>query len=144
MDQWYIIIGVLLAALFGGAALGAFWVEGLKRTKYRPLARRKKRDPDPWDEAMYKAWTQGAVLAALSGLAGGLALWDALASVVLTISASIGGLGSRIFYDKVLDPVIRAFGEKAAKRIAGHTVAPRPETRVGMPAVDEDLPPEDP
>jgi hypothetical protein len=122
MDKWYTILGVIAAALLSGAALGAFWVEGLKKSLLRMYERRKRRNPDAYDQAIFWAWISGAVMALVAGLAIGLALdKGALAVVVLTLGATIGGLGSKVFYDKVIEPSIRAL-----------------ETRIGIPAAPED------
>ena len=131
MTDWYTVVGVFMGAVLVAAALGSFWIEGLKRSLLRPYERRKKRNPDAFDRAIFYAWISGSFIACGAS-------WWVTNDRALTVAGLVGGLGSRVFYDKVLEPSIRALGGKLAKRIAGHTVAPRPETRVGVAAVDDE------
>lgn len=101
MTDWYAVAGVFLGTVLVAAALGSFWIEGLKRSLLRPYERRKRRDPDSFDRAIFCAWISGAALGC------GAAWWVSSGDPAMTVAGAVGGLGSRVFYDKVLEPSIR-------------------------------------
>ena len=136
--SWLVAALIFTATLLLAAFAASMLIETVKKSLLLGEWTRRKRHPEDYGKAIFKWYVLATLLSTTLSTVLGFVLYD---PALLGVAGACGGLGSRVLYKQIIEKVIRGAGDRASKRIAGHTVAPKPrneETFVGTPAVTDE------